>query len=311
MMKNLVNEKKMVILYPRLAAKIGLNQSIMLQHIHYWLKESKHDRDGRPWVYNTYQSWQEQLPFWSIETIKRIIRSLEKNGYLLSANYNRLKIDKTKWYTINYEKVAELEAIETPSTGQDDPSNHTACPAGGATFTQAIPESTSNNPTKNTSKKEIHHHPLTEEPAALTRTTDTSKTDEIDSIIRDVFPYGLKQDRKKSIHTIYQAYCEELSLPAYKRVLKNISEHAAQITRFEKYLEQAVKNELSPASTTTKESPLPKKTASKEIVPHWLREDYVDPYQDLSPVPEKDRDARYFELMEMINSSSGKKSNCS
>ncbi|AZV41727.1 hypothetical protein BAOM_1116 [Peribacillus asahii] len=311
MMKNLVNEKKMVILYPRLAAKIGVNQAIMLQHIHYWLKESKHDRDGRPWVYNTYQSWQEQLPFWSVETIKRIIRSLEKDGYLLSANYNRLKIDKTKWYTINYKKVAELQAIETPSKGQDDPSTHTAYPAGEATFAQAIPESTSNNPTKNTSKTEIHHHPPNEEPASLTKTTDTSKTDEIDSIIRDVFPYELKQDRKESIHTVYQSYCEELSLPAYKRVLKNISEHAARITRFEKYLEQAVKNELSPAPMTTKESPLPKKTASKEIVPHWLKEDYVDPYQNLSPVPEEERGPRYFELMKLINSSSGKESNCS
>lgn len=72
-----------------------------------------------------------------------------------------------------------------------------------------------------------------------------------------------------------------------------------------------MKNELPPAPTTTKESPLPKKTASKEIVPHWLKEDYVDPYQNLSPVPEEERGPRYFELMKLINPSSGKESNCS
>ena len=77
-MEKLVNEKTMVILYPNLAAKIGLNEAIMLQHIHFWLKESKNHRDGRLWVYNTYLSWQEQLPFWSTETIKRVIRRLEK-----------------------------------------------------------------------------------------------------------------------------------------------------------------------------------------------------------------------------------------
>ena len=73
-MEKLVNEKKMVILYPELATKIGLNEAIMLQHIHFWLQESKHHKDGRVWVYNTYQAWQEQLSFWSTETVKRVIK---------------------------------------------------------------------------------------------------------------------------------------------------------------------------------------------------------------------------------------------
>lgn len=49
------------------------------------------------------------MPLWSESTIKRTIRSLEKQGFLISANWNRLKIDKMKWYTIDYEKVEELE----------------------------------------------------------------------------------------------------------------------------------------------------------------------------------------------------------
>lgn len=49
-----------------------------------------------------------KLSFWSIETIKRVIRRLEQNGYLFAANYNRFKMDKTKWYSINYEKVGEF-----------------------------------------------------------------------------------------------------------------------------------------------------------------------------------------------------------
>ena len=64
------------------------------------------------------------MPFWSESTIKRTIKSLEEQGYLLSANYNRLKMDKTKWYSIDYEKLAELEsdaqAFLEPSTGQID-----------------------------------------------------------------------------------------------------------------------------------------------------------------------------------------------
>ena len=39
----------------------------------------------------------------------RAFHALEKEGYLISGNYNRLKLDKTKWYSIDYDKLAELE----------------------------------------------------------------------------------------------------------------------------------------------------------------------------------------------------------
>lgn len=44
---------------PTLATIIGLNESIILQQVHYWLKikeKSKQDYiDGHYWVYNTYE----------------------------------------------------------------------------------------------------------------------------------------------------------------------------------------------------------------------------------------------------------------
>ena len=121
MSKLLIYDNPIMIL-PTLAQKIGLNEAVMLQQIHYWLVSSQHEKEGRKWVYNTYKDWQLQMPFWSERTIKRSIKSLEDQGYLLSANYNRLKMDKTKWYSIDYEKLAELESdaqvfLES-STGQ-------------------------------------------------------------------------------------------------------------------------------------------------------------------------------------------------
>jgi uncharacterized phage protein (TIGR02220 family) len=104
----LINESPVMII-PSLAAKIGLNEAVVLQQIHYWLGSSKHHINGRTWVYNTYEEWQKQLPFWSVSTIKRTIRSLEMLGLLLSDNWNQMKMDKTKWYSIDYEKLQELE----------------------------------------------------------------------------------------------------------------------------------------------------------------------------------------------------------
>ncbi|ETI69900.1 conserved phage C-terminal domain-containing protein [Neobacillus vireti] len=108
MSRLLINESPVMII-PSLAAKIGLNEAVVLQQIHYWLGISKHKIEGRTWVYNTYEEWQKQLPFWSVSTIKRAIRSLEMLGLLLSENWNQMKMDKTKWYSIAYEKLQEFE----------------------------------------------------------------------------------------------------------------------------------------------------------------------------------------------------------
>jgi len=120
MSRLLFNEKPMMVL-PKLATRIGLNETIFLQQLYYWLKESKHVHDGHQWVYNSYEGWQVQFPFWSISTIRRIISKLEKEQLILTGNYNRLKIDKTKWYRIHFEALAAIydEEGHTPA-GQNE-----------------------------------------------------------------------------------------------------------------------------------------------------------------------------------------------
>ena len=297
-MEKLVNEKKIIILYPKLAAKIGLNEAIMLQQIHYWLKESKHHIDGRMWVYNTYQGWQEQLSFWSVETIKRIIRKLEKEGYLLSANYNRLKMDKTKWYSINYEKVSELWDEETDSTGQVELSYSAECSTEEVTLTEAIPKSTSNSTTKSTSEKELHNLSSNEH---IAETKTISNSSELEVIIHKVFPKGLRKDWIDSIYRVYDFYSEDISLLQYKQVLKSVSEQKGGITKFEKYLERCVKNELSSKEATTGESVLRKKVIREEMVPYWLENGNIHQQEEKKPpILEKGRDARFHELMERV-----------
>ena len=110
--KLLLEEHPLIIL-PRLASKIGLNESLILQQIHYWLnineKANNNRYDGYYWVFNSYTQWQEQFPFWSSKTIERSIKNLEKLKLLIIGNYNTLKIDRTKWYTINYKVLEALE----------------------------------------------------------------------------------------------------------------------------------------------------------------------------------------------------------
>lgn len=106
--KILFDEQPLVIA-PSLAELVGLNESIILQQLHYWLNKSSKDIDGHTWIYNTYDDWKDQFPFWSISTIRRIISTLENSGIILTANYNQRKFDKTKWYSLDYEKLEQLE----------------------------------------------------------------------------------------------------------------------------------------------------------------------------------------------------------
>ena len=52
-MSLLISEPPLQVL-PSLAVKIGLNEAIILQQVHYWLLKSNNIRDGYKWVYNSY-----------------------------------------------------------------------------------------------------------------------------------------------------------------------------------------------------------------------------------------------------------------
>ncbi|UQX52760.1 hypothetical protein M5V91_17570 [Cytobacillus pseudoceanisediminis] len=152
MSKLLVKENPIMIL-PSLAEKIGFNEAVMLQQIHYWLLNSKHVIEERTWIFNTYKDWKKQMTFWSETTIKRTIRSLEDQGFLISGNFNFSKMDKTKWYTIDYEKLAaEVEGCQdyflASGTSQMELSSQPERPMEDAGSEQPIPETTAETATE-------------------------------------------------------------------------------------------------------------------------------------------------------------------
>jgi len=108
-MSRLLIEEPPLQVLPSLAVAIGLHESLILQQIHYWLQRNGKDIDGRLWTYNSYPEWQKQFPFFSERTIQRLFRSLEEKKLLVTGNYNKLEIDRTKWYSIDYEELSILE----------------------------------------------------------------------------------------------------------------------------------------------------------------------------------------------------------
>lgn len=112
MSKLLLDEQPLLVM-PKLASKIGLNESIVLQQIHYWNtineEAGNNFKDGHHWTYNSYANWRKQFPFWHKNTIARTIQNLESLKLVVAGNYNKLKIDRTKWYRIDCEALKILE----------------------------------------------------------------------------------------------------------------------------------------------------------------------------------------------------------
>lgn len=147
-MSLLIEEPPLQVL-PSLAKSIGLNEAIVLQQIHYWIRKSNNVKDGHKWIYNSMPNWQKQFDFWSLPTVKRVFRSLEKQGLIVTANYNKAGFDKTKWYRINYEKLQHVSR----RSDQNDPtmvSNWTdGSDQNDTTNTNRLPETTTETTTNN------------------------------------------------------------------------------------------------------------------------------------------------------------------
>lgn len=122
---NLMDEYPLLV-YPSLAKVMGINKAIVFQQLHFLLcnqKTAKNEYvfvDGKWWVYNTYEEWQEGYFDWLSEvTLKRIFLELEKSGLVISRQSVKNKSDRRKWYSIDYELWNKIKITLEPSDQND------------------------------------------------------------------------------------------------------------------------------------------------------------------------------------------------
>ncbi len=124
--ENLINQtclfnSRPIVLNRDLAIILGDSDlALILQQIHYWLNINKQNAEkglsnintyyeNRFWCFQTYDQWEEEFEWLSYNTIRNKIKKLEQLGLLISNNFNKLNIDRTKWYSIDYKKLLELQ----------------------------------------------------------------------------------------------------------------------------------------------------------------------------------------------------------
>lgn len=107
--------KHPVIVDTDVAVAIGIKEAVIAQQLNYWLhSKSAKTINGRRWVYNSYENWQkDSFPFFTVATIRRLFEKLEKMGVIITGNYNKAGFDKTKWYSIDEERLNDI--INRPS----------------------------------------------------------------------------------------------------------------------------------------------------------------------------------------------------
>lgn len=166
-MNLLINEPPLQVL-PSLAKLIGLNEAIFLQQLHFRLLISSNERDGYKWIYKTYEEWQQEFSFWSRDTVKRTVSKLEKEGYIVTTSaYNKMKMDKTKWYRIDYPKIPYLPMGQVApferancinGTGQTAPMEEGKLhPSEGGNLHPAIPKDIKSIKNNNVEQVDIAH----------------------------------------------------------------------------------------------------------------------------------------------------------
>ena len=175
-----------LIVLPELAVAVGLNEAIILQQIHYWTetnkKANKNFRDGYYWTYNTYEEWQGQFPFWAKNTIVRTIEKLNKSGLIFTGNYNKSKIDRTKWYRVNYEELNK----KLPFTQN----GYMQIPKMGRTIPETISETKSNITIVQNSNKFMHESvSYIKKDTIYSRLSERFYVDDIKSILSIVNQY--------------------------------------------------------------------------------------------------------------------------
>lgn len=110
----LIQEPPLQVL-PSLADAIGLNEAIVLQQMHYWLRirrqdgDERYHHDGRWWIYNSISDWHDQFSWWSKSTIRRTLNALVDAG-VVEKRIEGENGNQQTWYTVDYQAVAELDS---------------------------------------------------------------------------------------------------------------------------------------------------------------------------------------------------------
>jgi hypothetical protein len=122
-MSNLLIDESPLIVQRGLAVAFGINECIILQQVHFWTDHNRrhgkisHFKKDEWWCWNTIKEWQVEFPWLAIKKIERYLASLKKDGILISECLSGNKLDRTRWYRIDYKRLKAFIGASDKSEG--------------------------------------------------------------------------------------------------------------------------------------------------------------------------------------------------
>ena len=111
----LMNTSTIILNDAKFTQSFGRSKSAFIRRLHFWINKAETNmnsigivHEGKRWIYNTAEEWGRQIGYSERQT-QRIVSDLIKENVILLEKLGRYKKTNTNFYTINYEKLTELD----------------------------------------------------------------------------------------------------------------------------------------------------------------------------------------------------------
>ena len=201
------------------AIKYGVEKAVVLSNIRFWLNNNKNKdlsavkHDGYYWMYNTAKDMSNVLPYFTQSKVQRLLKQLEDDGVLIVGNYNKVKYDRTKWYTLSEFTYDENCSTQTPELN-----------IGIEDIEQPIQDSKTNTKTNNKEKIKLEIENLNAEYKVLisqkikdlTNTTNEYQREMIENTYKELEKD--KTNRIEQLQKLLEQQQEDLDTEKIKRL---------------------------------------------------------------------------------------------
>jgi DNA-binding PadR family transcriptional regulator len=173
-MSKLIIEEPPLQVLPSLALVIGLHEAIILQQLHYLLRDPRFGRriEEKQWIFNTAEDWRWQyFPFWTEKIIRKAMANLSRLN-LIETIQPEGRVSRRKYYRIRteeLERLAEVAQMETSKLPKREDGKWTKreVPLKTKTSSETSPKNTKGAFAKHRlffgEKKPLHPYPTSEE----------------------------------------------------------------------------------------------------------------------------------------------------
>ncbi|MBO0995021.1 hypothetical protein [Bacillus sp. SD088] len=243
-----------IIFGKELAKTIGLNESIVVEKLYEHVEKAGTPLNGQVWIERTYEEWQEDFPFWSISTIKRIFASLKKQGLILIEQHGKHRYDRTNWYALSENGTNILPRQKLTANKQGVTTNKRDATANKS-------ELTTNKTLATTSKLKNTFQASSEINTPQMKVETQEKIALIQKHLKRLHFFPLRSSQKEEL-----AYaCKTFSLKEILQALETTAERAIFAW---KYAYKVLLTQQTSVPTTTK-----RKIIRTEKVPDWFQQE--------------------------------------